>query len=1114
MNTDQSRSPSLQESFWPCDESVPLVDFTVGALLAERARTHADAPALAGVAHGTDEWCRLSYRELYAEAQRVAAGLLRLAKPGEHVAIWAPNIVEWPIIEYGAALAGMTLVALNPVLRAGELRYVLNHSRASVLLHADQSRNLDLAAIVAQVRPECPELREVVSLSERERWMADPVGLPDLSLIEPDSIAMLQYTSGTTGLPKGVLLRHRSLVNVARLTMEVAEVEREPVAVAPLPMFHTAGCVISTLGPLWLGGCMVLVEQFQPEPVLELIRRERASVLFYVPTVLGALLEVARTSPEPAPRLRTIMGGAAIVPGAMIEGAQQLFGARVHNLFGQTELAPVLTLTRRSDLHADLVNTVGRPLPQVECKIVDPATDRVQPLGVQGEVCARGYQQMVEYLDDPAATARVIDPEGWMHTEDLGMMDERGYVTLTGRLKDIVIRGGENIAPAEIESCLTEHEAVLEAAVVGVPDERWGEIVVAIVRIGGEAPAGLLTALIEHCKERLSSFKVPVQWFVADELPRNALGKVQKFKLREAIAGGQLRKLEETDKVSGIAVRREHLAHRFPAWTPRTLDAFLDYCVEHFAERPFVITDDRTMSYAETARRSAQLADGLAALGVRRGDRVGMLVANYLEFAPVKFAISHAGAVAIPFNYLYRQQELGYVLRQSRCNVLVTMTGFAGLDYLGMLDSIAPGWESGSTDVLPDLHTVVLLSTDGRARTGVRTVADLAALGAEHPGAADGFQARPDDLGDILYTSGTTGSPKGVMVTHDAVLRTAYASALTRAFQDGRRILFSLPCYHMFGYVEGLLAAMFVGGAIIPRTTFSPANYFAGIERHRATEILCVPTMTVALLEHPDRQTRDLSSLTAILSGAAPAPVWVWQKVQSELGVTEITTGYGMTECGGAMTMSLPEDPLECHSETVGRVKFAGVAGLPDHGGDLCYYKTVDPLTGEDLPDGVEGELVSHGPTHMLGFWEKPQETAATLRGGWVHSGDLGQIRDGYLQITGRSKELYKSGGELVMPKEIEELLTRHSGISQAYLVGVPDERWGEAGCAWIVREPGAEITAEDVIKLCKEKLAQFKVPKYVLFIEATDLPTTPTGKVQKFRLVQQAKQRLERKDA
>lgn len=557
--------------------------------------------------------------------------------------------------------------------------------------------------------------------------------------------------------------------------------------------------------------------------------------------------------------------------------------------------------------------------------------------------------------------------------------------------------------------------------------------------------------------------------------------------------------------------RRAALEARYPVWEPMTLDARLEACAAEFPERPLVIADDRTLTYRETADWSRRLADGLAALGVGRGDRVGLVMANYLEFTPLKFAIARAGAVAIPFNYLYRTEELAYVLRQSRCNVVITMTGFAGLDYPAMLDEIGPGWESGPTEQLPDLRAVVALPTDDNVRDGVRTVEDLTALGDQNPGAADGQRAEPGELGDILYTSGTTGSPKGVMVTHDGVQRTGYASALTRAFEDGRRILFSLPCYHMFGYVEGLLAAMFVGGAIVPRTAFSPADYFDGIERHRATEILCVPTMTVALLEHPDRTTRDLSSVFAILSGAAPAPVWLWEKVQAELGITEITTGYGMTECGGAMTLSLPEDALEKHSSTVGRVKLAGVAGMPEHGNDVCHYRTVDPETADALPVGAEGELISTGPTHMLGFWDKPTETAAALRDGWVFSGDLGRVGDdGYIQITGRSKELYKSGGELVMPKEVEELLTQYPGVSQAYAVGVPDERWGETGCAWVVPEPGARIDTDELLAVCKEKLARFKVPRHIMVTTAEELPTTPTGKVQKFKLAQRAAEILD----
>ena len=243
---------------------------------------------------------------------------------------------------------------------------------------------------------------------------------------------------------------------------------------------------------------------------------------------------------------------------------------------------------------------------------------------------------------------------------------------------------------------------------------------------------------------------------------------------------------------------------------------------------------------------------------------------------------------------------------------------------------------------------------------------------------------------------------------------------------------------------------------------------------------------------------------------AAPAPTWVWERAETELGLTEVTTGYGMTECGGATTLTLPEDPLVMHTTTVGREKLAGKAAAPGMNGNHAHYRTADPETGELLPEGAEGELISRGPSHMVGFWEKPEETALALRDGWVYSGDLGVVRpDGYLELTGRTKELYKSGGELVMPIEIEELAVGHAAVSQAFAVGVPDDQWGEVG--WLIAvadsttEVDHEVAAAELIALCRDKLARFKVPKRVVFVEAADLPTTPTGKVQKYRLVDQA---------
>lgn len=535
---------ALTESYWSADHSVPLVDFTVGALLADRAAQHPDREAIVAVRHGTENLARLTYRELFDEACRVATGLRRIAQPGDYVALWAPNVLEWTTIQYGAALAGVVLVALNPVLPAADLEYALRHCGAVVLLHADTSRGYAMAEVAGAVCDRISGLRRI-SLSDSAVWRPDDIDHDVIARapVDPDRPVMLQYTSGTTGRPKGVVLTHHALVNVAKLTMEAAGIGAAAVCVNPLPLFHTAGCVIATLGPLWVGGTAVVCERFVAHAVLDILRAEEASVLFYVPTILSALLAAQEVSRQRPPPLRVIMGGAAMVSPHLIDSAAAVFGAGVFNLYGQTELAPVLTMTRPTDTRDERLSTVGRPLPQVDCKIVDPETGCTAPIGQIGEICARGYQQFVEYLHDPDATARALDPDNFVRTGDLGTMDSRGFVSVTGRLKELIIRGGENIAPAEIEHAVAAHEGVSEAVAVGVPDERLGEIVAVVCRLTNPAHVGLRTDLVDHARERLPAYKLPARWFVVDTYPTTATGKVQRHALTAAIRRGELHEL-------------------------------------------------------------------------------------------------------------------------------------------------------------------------------------------------------------------------------------------------------------------------------------------------------------------------------------------------------------------------------------------------------------------------------------------------------------------------------------------------------------------------------------------------------------------------------------------
>jgi fatty-acyl-CoA synthase len=544
--------------------------------------------------------------------------------------------------------------------------------------------------------------------------------------------------------------------------------------------------------------------------------------------------------------------------------------------------------------------------------------------------------------------------------------------------------------------------------------------------------------------------------------------------------------------------RRQAMADRHPTWPSWTLPAYLDWTLGDFATRPLVITDDAVLDYRSTAALSQRLASGLAARGIGSGDRVGLVMANDTMTVPLMFAIWRLGAIAVPINTLYRPDELAYAVREAGCAILVTMRNFGSRDFPRMLDEVLPGWRDGACADAPELKGGLVFD-----RTAPdRFVEDLCG--------EDGALAAPveshvvaDDTAVIMFTSGTTGSPKGVAITHDNLMRAAYAGAYHQAFEDGRRAVFSLPLYHGFGLVVGLLSGMVVGGAIIPLLKFEPHAILTAIGRHRATYLMGVPTMTIALLEQAEQGDYDFSSLTAIHSAAAPTPSWVWKKIQATFGCEEIVTSYGQTEVTATVVCTSPGDSIEVVSETQGRIVEAGIAGMADQGGRIAEFKTIDPETGADLPWGSPGELCCRSSLNSKGYFRRPDATAELfLPGGWVRMGDLGQFReDGNLFLTGRSKELYKSRGELVSPKELEQLLTRHPAISQAFFIGMPDDRYGECGCAWVVPTLGAEISAAEIATFLAGEVAAYKLPRDVWFITDEDLPKTGTGKVQKARL-------------
>ena len=546
-------------SYDHCASPLPFLGETIGACLNEYRRPiRRTTPWSAGI-----KTYASSYRAFDAVVDRVARSLLALGvEKGDRVAIWATNSWEWVAAQFGTARIGALLVTVNPAYRVHEFEYVLRDSRARVLMLADSFKSSDYVQMTYDVVPELRESEAAGLQSERLPYLKAAVllgpeprpgimdhptfltlgeGLPANALadraaqLEMDDEINIQYTSGTTGFPKGVVLTHHNILNNANLVARTMPITSEDRLCVPVPFYHCFGMVLSSLLVVTQGATMVLpAPSFDPEATLSAVQDERCTVLHGVPTMFIAQLEHPRFQDFDLRSLRTgIMAGAPCPIEVMRQVIERMHMTDILIGYGQTEASPLCTITRPDDPLERRVSTIGRVLPHQEIKVVDTTTGRMVPRGQQGELCVRGYHVMAHYDNQAEATAAAIDPRGWLHTGDLGTMDEEGYLNITGRIKDLVIRGGENVYPREIEEFLHTLPSIADAYVVGVPDVKFGEELLAAVRLHPGATPPTPEEFRAMCKGRIAHYKIPRYWMIVDEFPMTVTGKVQKFKIRE-----------------------------------------------------------------------------------------------------------------------------------------------------------------------------------------------------------------------------------------------------------------------------------------------------------------------------------------------------------------------------------------------------------------------------------------------------------------------------------------------------------------------------------------------------------------------------------------------------
>lgn len=527
----------LTESLFPAQSEREWTPQTIPEMLENCADKWGDISALRELGYDGSFGRVWTYKELLRDSRKLANALASRHLQGAKVAVYANNIPEWVIFEYAASMAGLVLVTVNPSYQVAELKYVLEQSGSEAVYYVEEYRGNPMGDIVRQATSDMPTVKHLVDLNNASALYEGSEKIHN-RIVNHDDAVQIQYTSGTTGFPKGALLHHNGLIKNGRDCLERMQCEAGDQIVHFMPMFHTTGCAMMVLGGMSVGHTVNIAPVFDPVILVDVIEREKPRMIFGVPTMLMALLEVIKATGKDLTFVERLCSGGSMVSPELCREVREVFDAPLNIVYGQTEASPVITQTYVDDAFEDLTQTIGQPLPDMDVAILDTSTNAVLPIGEQGEICSRGYNIMHGYNDNPEATAAAIDSDGWLHTGDLGTMDSRGYLKITGRVKEMIIRGGENLFPVEIENAIQEHADVAEIAVVGVPDAKMGEQVACFMRSGtGNQPDD--DAMKAFVRERLSPQKTPRYWFWVDDWPLTGSGKIRKFKLAEMFEAGE-----------------------------------------------------------------------------------------------------------------------------------------------------------------------------------------------------------------------------------------------------------------------------------------------------------------------------------------------------------------------------------------------------------------------------------------------------------------------------------------------------------------------------------------------------------------------------------------------